>query len=200
MTGYPPVVDEIINRLSRLPGIGRRSAERLALFLLEADPKEVDALAAVLARLRKDVRNCQRCRNAASGELCPICSSQKRDRTKICVVEMPHDVAHIEEAGAYDGLYHVLLGRLSPEEGKGPEELGLGKLIERVMNDGVQEVIIATNPTAAGDATADYIAGMLKGRGIRVTRPGRGLPAGSEIEYLRREALMDAFHKREVLE
>jgi len=199
MTGYPPVVDEIIERLARLPGLGRRSAERLALYLLEADTSEVEALASALSRLRKEVHHCSKCRNAATEELCTVCSSSKRDKTRICVVEMPHDVSRIEDTGVYNGLYHVLLGRLSPEDGKGPEELGLEQLLDRIEKDGVAEVVIATNPNVAGDATADYIAGILRGRGVTVTRPARGLPAGSEIEFLRREALSDALRNREVL-
>ena len=200
MTGYPPVVDEIIERLARLPGLGRRSAERLALYLLEADSAEVEALANALGRLRKEVHHCSKCRNVATEDLCTVCSSAKRDKTRICIVEMPHDVSRIEDTGAYNGLYHVLSGHLSPEEGKGPEELGLGQLLDRIEKDGVTEVVIATNPNVAGDATADYIAGMLRGRGVSVTRPARGLPAGSEIEFLRREALSDALRNREVLE
>ncbi|MBN1808559.1 MAG: recombination protein RecR [Planctomycetes bacterium] len=190
----------MINRLARLPGLGRRSAERIALFLLESSAADVEALSTTLGRLRSEVRHCSVCRNISTAEICEVCSSTHRDRTRVCVVEMPHDVSRIEESEAYNGLYHVLLGRLSPELGKGPDDLGLDRLLQRISSDGVAEVIIATNPNVAGDATADYIAGILKGRGVNVTRPGRGLPAGSQIEFLRREALLDAFRNREALE
>ena len=166
---------------------------------LEADAADVEALAAAFGRLRKDVRHCPVCRNVAEGELCSVCASSRRDRTRICVVEMPHDVSRIEETGAFNGVYHVLLGRLSPDRGTGPDELGLAALLERVEKEGVQEVVIATNPNVAGDATADYISGLLRGRGVKVTRPARGLPAGSELQFLRPEALSDAMRHREAL-
>jgi len=200
MTGYPSIIGEIIERLARLPGLGRRSAERIALFFLEADPSEVEALASAIARLRREVRHCSKCRNIATTDLCEICASPKRDKKRICVVEMPHDVSRIEDSEAYRGLYHVLLGKLSPDTGQSPEDLGINELLERIKQDGVEEVILATNPNMAGDATADYLTGILRAHGVKITRPARGLPAGSEIEFLRREALMDAFRNREVME
>ncbi len=176
-------LDRLINSFARLPGIGRKSASRIAYWLLETDRTFVDSLSADLGQIRDHVVRCKECGNYAESPLCDVCSSPVRDRSVMCVVEQSKDVATIESTGEFHGLYHVLHGVLSPLDGVGPEELGLGKMKARIASDGVSEVIVATNPTLEGDSTALYIVRMLSEAGVSVSRIASGLPVGGDMEY-----------------
>jgi recombination protein RecR len=196
MDAYTPSMERLIEALGELPGIGRRTAERLAFHLLTTDRAEVDALAEALRDLRTKVTRCQECGALAEGEQCPICANPRRDRSRLCVVEKPKDVIHIEATGGYNGLYHVLGGLLAPMEGEGPEKLDLERLRKRAAGGEVQEVILALSPTAEGDGTALYVAEQLQGTGVRVTRIARGLATGSSLDYANQGMLADALRGR----
>jgi recombination protein RecR len=186
----------LTQELSRLPGIGPKTAERLTHHVLAADRREVLALADALRAVKDDVRLCKLCHNLAEGELCRICGDARRDATVICVVEQARDVSALEKAGTYRGVYHVLGGRLAPLENIGPEQLHLNDLLHRVTNGGVQEIIMATNPTLEGDGTALYVSNLLAGTGVRITRLARGLPSGSVLEFANSQMLADALDGR----
>lgn len=181
---YPSAVQDLIASLGRLPGVGRKTAERLALHLVRAPAEEARGLARALARVKQEVRACSLCRNLADRDPCAICSDPQRDRGLVCVVESPADLAAMESAGAFKGLYHVLSGALDPLEGVGPGGVGLERLLERVRRDRVREVIIACNPTTEGEATADLIARALEPGGAVVTRLGYGIPVGGDLKYM----------------
>lgn len=181
---YPKALRELIEALARLPGLGRRSAERLALHLVRAPAEQSRELARALARLRDEVHACSQCFNLADRDPCPICADPDRDRGLIAVVETAADLMALEKAGAYRGLYHVLAGTLSPSEGLGPRQLTLERLRARARAGGVREVVIATNPTSEGEATADLVARSLEGLGVAVTRLGYGLPVGGDLKYM----------------
>jgi recombination protein RecR len=189
-------ITRLTQELGKLPGIGPKTAERLTHFLLAADRKQVLDLADALRGIKESVHPCRQCFNLTEGELCDLCSDPRRDPSVICVVEQPRDLAALERAGTYRGLYHVLQGRLAPLENIGPEHLTVDRLLERVRAGGVQEVIMATNPTLEGDGTALYISNMLAGSGVRVTRLARGLPSGSVLEFANSQMLMDALEGR----
>lgn len=180
---YPPAVRNLIAALSRLPGVGVKTAERLALHLVRAPAGEVQALARAVAGVGA-VKTCSVCRNLTERDPCPICADPARDRFLLCVVESPADLAALEAAGSYKGLYHVLAGALDPLEGVGPEELVLGPLLARIKKGGVREVIIATNPTVEGEATADLLAKSLAASGAAITRLGYGVPVGGDLKYM----------------
>jgi recombination protein RecR len=186
----------LIGELGKLPGIGPKTAERLTHHLLAADGREVLALADALRAIKENVHPCRQCFNLTEGELCNLCSDGRRDGTVICVVEQVRDLAALERAGMYRGLYHVLQGRLAPLENIGPEQLTIEALLQRVRQGGVQEVIMATNPTLEGDGTALYISNLLAGTGIRITRLARGLPSGSVLEFANSQMLTDALEGR----
>jgi recombination protein RecR len=190
-------VATLIDRLSRLPGIGRKSAERLAYHLLRVHQTEALQLADAIRDVRENVRYCRQCFNLAEQELCAICRDPKRDASQLCIVEQPRDVMALEQAGVYRGLYHVLLGRIAPLEGVGPEQLTLEQLAERVRAGGVHEVIMATNPTVEGDGTALYISNVLQEFPVSVTRLARGITTGSILEYTNKEILADALSGRQ---
>lgn len=175
-------VEVAIAALTKLPGIGRKSAQRLVFFLLKVPRAEVDALAAALIALKEKVRSCSRCYNITENDLCPICTNPQRERRLICVVEEANDVMALEKTGEYHGLYHVLGGALSPLDGIGPDNLKVRELVARLQS-GVDEVILATNPTAEGEATAIYLANLLRPFGPRLTRIARGIPVGGDLEY-----------------
>jgi recombination protein RecR len=177
-----PAVDSVTKELAKLPGIGPRMAQRLTLALLKRDKAEVHTLIAALTRLANEVKRCTTCGNYAETDPCPICKGATRDHTMICVVEQPQDMLAIERTGKYKGLYHILGAALSPIDGIGPEEIGTTKLLNR-LREGVQEVILATNPTIEGDATAHYLQELIKPLQIKVSRLARGLPSGSDLEY-----------------
>jgi recombination protein RecR len=180
---YEGPIQELIDELARLPGIGPKSAQRLAFHLVKAPEDEARRLAAAIQRAKELMRFCEECGNVAEGERCRICRDAGRDVTMICVVEEPKDVAAIEKAGVIKGRYHVLGGAISPLDGIGPEDLRVQELLDRVQRDGVEEVILATNPNLEGNATAMYVAALLKPAGIKVTRLASGLPVGGDLEY-----------------
>jgi recombination protein RecR len=179
----PPPILRLVTALRRLPGIGEKSATRLAFHLLSAPDAHVHELADAILRLKKEIVLCAQCFDLADASPCAICRDARRDASQICVVEEPADLAAIEAAGGHGGLYHVLGGTLSPIDGIGPDELRVAELEARVRAGGVNEVILATNPTAEGDATAHYLAERLRAPGVRVTRIAYGMPLGGDLEY-----------------
>ncbi|MDX2118717.1 MAG: recombination mediator RecR [Planctomycetota bacterium] len=204
---YPGAVDRLIAELARLPGVGRKSAERLAFFLLKSRDEDALALAEAITAVKKSVRHCTICSNLSDGPTCLVCGDPERDRRTVLVVEQPKDLIALEDTGMYRGLYHVLLGRLSPLDGVGPEELTISDLIRRVDDPGknpggvrVEEVILGLNPTVEGDGTALYLMEQIKSRGMRVTRLARGLPSGSQLEYVNKAVLADAIEGRRSME
>ena len=197
----PEPIQRLIDALSRLPGIGPKTASRLTFHLLRADGGLSAELATALADLRAGTATCQLCFNitTAGQELCPICASAERDRATICVVEEPLDVLALERTGGYSGLYHVLGGALSPIEGIGPDDLKVADLLNRVRTGGVQEIILATNPSMEGDATAMYLQQQLAPLGPRLSRLARGLPMGGDLEYADQSTLLRALAGRQSL-
>ena len=177
-----PAVDNLVAQLSRLPGVGQRTAQRLAFHLLSAPKQEALALATAIEEVKERVRFCSECGNLTEEELCSICIDARRDRTVVCVVEQPVDVISIERTHEYRGLYHVLGGSLSPLDGVEPEHLRIDELVRRVGAGGIGEVVLATNPNMTGEATAAYVADRLRDR-VRVTRLASGLPVGGDLEY-----------------
>jgi len=177
-------LQSLIEALRRLPGVGVRSASRMAFHMLQHDREGARLLARALEQAATNVRHCRDCHTFTEDEVCATCRNPQRDRSKLCVVETPADQAALERTQAFRGLYFVLMGKLSPLDGIGPKEIGLGKLMERAADGEVQEVILATNFTAEGEATAHVLAEALKQRGLKVTRLARGVPAGSELEYV----------------
>jgi len=180
----PGALEALIEGLRRLPGVGVKSASRMAFHLLQHDRAGAQLLAQALEHAATQVRHCSRCHTFTESDVCATCQDPQRDATKLCVVETPADQAAVERTAAYRGLYFVLMGKLSPLDGVGPKDIGLAKLFERATDGIVQEVILATNFTAEGEATAHVIGEALKSRGLRVTRLARGVPAGSELEYV----------------
>jgi recombination protein RecR len=177
-----PSVENLVAQLTRLPGIGSRTAQRLVFHLLQVSTKEANALADAIREVKERVRFCNECGNLTEEEVCAICLDGRRDRTMICVVEQPVDLLSLERTAEYRGLYHVLGGALSPLDGVEPEHLRIDELMRRVDRNGVQEVVLATNPNMTGEATAAYLADRLRGR-VRVTRLASGLPVGGDLEY-----------------
>jgi recombination protein RecR len=196
---YEGPIQDLIDELSRLPGIGPKSAQRLAFHLVKTDPREARRLAEVIVLAKERVSFCRECGNVAEGELCRICRDAGRDHTMICVVEEPKDVASVEKAGVIKGRYHVLGGAISPLDGVGPDDLRVRELLERVERDGVTEVILATNPNLEGNATAMYVAALLKPSGVKVTRLASGLPVGGDLEYADEVTLGQALEGRREL-
>ena len=179
-----PTLDALIDALRRLPGVGQKSAQRMAFHLLQHDREGAARIAASLQSAVTNIRHCERCHTFTESPVCGTCLDTSRDARQLCVVETPADQAALERTGSYRGLYFVLMGRLSPLDGIGARAIGLQELLERVADDDVREVILATNFTAEGEATAHVIAEALKARGLQVTRLARGVPAGSELEYV----------------
>jgi recombination protein RecR len=177
-----PSVDNLVAQLTRLPGVGTRTAQRLAFHLLRVPKDEALALASSIEEVKERVRFCRECGNLTEEETCPICLDARRDRSMICVVEQPADLVSVERTAEYRGLYHVLGGALSPLDGVEPEHLRIDELVRRVERDGVEEVVLATNPNMTGEATAAYLADRLRGR-AKVTRLASGLPVGGDLEY-----------------
>ena len=190
------VIPRLLEELTKLPGIGPKSAERIADFLLAGDRDHARSLADALWAVAEKVRPCRECFNLTDRELCPVCSDPRRDAGLLCVVEAPRDVTSFERAGTFKGLYHVLGGRLAPLDGVGPERLTLAVLVERVRRGGVREVILATSPTLEGDGTALFASNLLAGTGVTVTRLARGLPSGSSLELANAQMLADALEGR----
>jgi len=190
-------VTHLVEQFERLPGIGRKSAERLAYHVLRVGKAEALALADAIREVKENVRHCRICYHLAEDELCSICRDPQRDPTKLCVVEQSRDLLQLEQAGVYKGRYHVLLGRIAPLEGIGPEHLTMDALVQRVRQGEVREVIMATNPTVEGDGTALYISNLLADLGVEVTRLARGITTGSVLEFTSKEILADALSGRQ---
>lgn len=186
----------VIQEFGRLPGIGPKTAERLAHHLLVAEKSQALALAEAIRALKENIHLCRECFNVAEGERCAVCADARRDVTTICVVEQTRDLMALEKTGMYRGVYHVLGGRLAPLENIGPEQLTVDHLLRRVQKGGVQEIIMATNPTLEGDGTALYISSLLGPTGVKITRLARGLPSGSQMEFANKEMLADALEGR----
>ena len=189
-------IQDLIDELARLPGIGPKSAQRLAFYVVKAPPQDAHRLAEALVAAKERVRFCRECFGVSEGDLCRICRDPGRDTSVICVVEESKDQAVIEKAGVVKGRYHVLGGAISPLEGIGPDDLRVQELLDRVGKDGVQEVILATNPNLEGNATAMYVAGLLKPLGVHVTRLASGLPVGGDLEYADEVTLGQALEGR----
>ncbi len=199
-TGYTETVNKLIEELARLPGIGSKTAERLAFHILKSKPAEALALAQAISDVKTKIKQCKICYNFAETENCPICSDTRRDKSRICVVEQPKDVIVLEKTGQCKWVYHVLGGHIAPLDGIEPADLTIDKLVERVKAGGVQEIIMATNPNMAGDGTALYISSLVKGTGVKITRLARGLATGSTLEYANSRMLSDAIISRQPLE
>ncbi|MDD4909620.1 MAG: recombination mediator RecR [Candidatus Omnitrophica bacterium] len=183
MAGYPELVEGLIEQLNKFPGIGRRSAERIVYYILRSPTSELKKLVNAIIKAKEGIRLCRICNGFAAGEVCSICGDEKRDKGTICVVEEPKDVNAVERAGGYTGHYHVLLGSIAPLEGRGPEDLKVNELIQRIKQNGVKEIILATDSDTEGEATALYLARQIRPFGASITRIGIGLPMGSNLEY-----------------
>lgn len=192
----PPALEQLIDSLRCLPGVGPKSAQRMAYYLLQRDRKGANGLAIALDNALQVVDHCKLCNTFSEQPICPLCAADNRDKNLLCVVEMPTDLLMLENTRAYSGLYFVLMGRLSPLDGIGPKEIHLDKLIKRAQDGIVQEVILATNYTVEGDATAHYISELLRARGIKISRIARGMPMGGEIEYVDSGTLAQAMMER----
>ena len=192
-----PLVNKLIEALRCLPGVGPKSAQRMAYHLLEREREAAEHLSEVLVKAVKEVGHCQQCRSLSEQTVCDLCASHNRDRSVLCIVESPADVQVLEQSTDYKGLYFVLMGHLSPLDGIGPEEIGLDLLAKRLNEGEVKEVILATNFTVEGEATAHYISEMVNSRGITATRIAHGVPVGGELEYVNSSTLSRAFSSRQ---
>ena len=189
-------IEDLAEKFSKLPGIGRKTAHRLALYILKIPREEVVSLAKALVNVKDKVRSCSQCSNITEVDTCPVCSNTKRERDLICVVEDPSDVLAVERTNDYHGLYHVLGGALSPLDGIGPEELKIKELLQRISQNNIAEIILALNPNVEGEATILYLSKLLKPLGIRLTRIARGLPVGSDLEFADEATLSRALEGR----
>jgi recombination protein RecR len=198
MAGEPATgpLQRLMDELKRLPGVGARSAERIAFHILKAERQEALALADAIIATKERLRPCARCFNLAEGELCHICADPRRDQSQIVVVEQPKDLLSLDSTGLITGVYHVLMGHIAPLDDIGPEDLTIGALVQRVKAGGIKEVILATNPTLEGDATALHITNLLADTGVTITRLARGIAPGSQIEFANRAMLQEAFRGR----
>lgn len=196
MNFYGDPITRLIEKFASLPGIGRKSAQRLAFYVIGMEEKDVQELADAILSAKKDVKYCSVCCNLTDGDICPVCSSAKRDKKTIMVVENPRDLAAYERTKEYNGVYHVLHGAISPMSGITPSDIKLKELLERIQNDTPQEIILATNPTVEGEATAMYISKLIKPLGIKVTRIANGVPVGGDLEYVDQVTLARALEGR----
>ncbi|RTZ60690.1 MAG: recombination protein RecR [Gammaproteobacteria bacterium] len=192
-------LERLKKALCALPGVGPKTAQRMAFHLVGRDREGARALSEAITGALQSIRRCKRCNNFSETELCPVCSSPKRNAAQLCVVETQADLESIEMSKAFSGTYFVLMGHLSPLDGIGPEELGLDRLQRLLDEEDIEEVVMATNPTVEGDATADFIAQLVRQHGIRVTQLARGVPVGGELEYVDRNTLAGAFRGRKDL-
>ena len=199
MASHTQVIQNLMNQFARLPGIGMRSAERIAFHLLKQRPEEAMKLAEAIRDVKTRIKHCSTCFNLTERDPCDICSNASRDHSVVCVVEQPKDLLALESTGLYRGVYHVLLGRIAPLEGVGPEDVTLDALMNRLAGGEIREVIMGTNPNLEGDGTALHIQSMIGGRfpNVQITRLARGLPAGSNIEFANRNILADAISGRQ---
>ena len=197
---YPATIEKLIQELVKLPGIGRRSAERVVFHFLNSPSKEdISLLAQRLLELKERVRLCQRCHNLSEQDECTICMNETRNKSILCVVERPNDVTSIEKTGTFNGVYHVLLGSIAPLDGKGPAELKIDSLMQRIKNEHIEEVIIATDSDTEGETTALYLSKLIKPLDVRLSRIGLGLPVGSNLEYADSATLSKALESRRAL-
>lgn len=196
MANYTDSIEKLIEKLTRLPGIGRRSAERIIGYILNVPVEEAKALAIAIVKVKESVKFCRICHNLSEQELCRICQDSSRKKDLLCIVENPSDIAAIEKAGSFRGVYHVLMGSISPLEGKGPQDLKIDTLLKRLKENNVKEVIIATDADTEGETTALYLAKILKPSGIKLTRIGVGIPMGSNLEYSDSSTLSKALESR----
>ena len=197
---YSPLLIGLIDALRCMPGIGRKSAQRIAFHLLERDRDGAAAMSSAIANAMQGIGHCSRCRMFSEHDLCSICSASGRDASQLCIVESPADVMAVEDATGYRGMYFVLMGHLSPLDGIGPEELGLSALEQRVQTEAINEVIIATNPTVEGDATAHFLADMAARHDVPASRIAHGIPLGGELEYVDGGTLSHAFYGRRAVD
>ena len=197
---YPKLIENLIEKLTKLPGIGRRSAERIVYWMLSQDAQDVKALADSIQQLKEGLRFCKQCNHLSEQELCLVCADSNRDRNIICIVESPKDLLAIERTGSYRGIYYVLLGNISPSEGRGPDDLNIGKLMGRIKDEGIAEIVIATDPDAEGEMTALYLAKELKNLGARISRIGLGIPVGSAVEYVDMSTLTMSMNSRRLVD
>ena len=200
MKSYPESMLNLMRELGRMPGIGQKSAERLAHYVLALPHDEAMQLATAIRNVKQNVNHCSICCNIGETDPCHICADHRRDHKKICVVEQPKDLFAIEKAGFYEGVYHVLFGHIDPLENVDPEDINIDKLVDRARNNGIQEVIIATNPNLEGDVTAMYILEQLEPLGVKVTQLARGVPSGSYLEYANSAVIADAIHGRKSIQ
>lgn len=196
MSAYPPLLTDLIRRLSKLPGLGEKSASRIVMFLLQCPREDAEKLAQGIRELRERVRTCSRCFHFTDGELCTICADPGRDTGELCVVEGTADLLALEQSGAFKGRYHVLQGVLAPLDGIGPEDIRIRELLQRLDTEPVKEVIIATNPSNEGEATAHYLLQLLKDRPLKVSRIAYGIPMGGDLKYTDRITLERAMKGR----
>jgi len=194
---YSASVTRLIDEFAKLPGIGKKSAERLAYHILRIPESEALCLASAISDVKQNVHHCAICYNLAEGEECEICRDPRRDPSLLCVVEQPRDLLALEQAGVYRGRYHVLLGRIAPLEGIGPDQLTIDALVKRVRAGGIREIIMATNPTLEGDGTALHISNLLADQPVQITRLARGITTGSVLEFANKEILADAMTGRQ---
>ena len=196
MANYTDSIEKLIDRLIKLPGIGRRSAERIIGYILEVSPDEIKNLSEAILKVKDNVRFCRICHNLSEQEECSICRDARRNRSVLCVVERPNDITSLEKSGAFNGVYHVLMGAIAPLEGRGPSDLKIDTLINRIKQDKIQEVIIATDSDTEGEITALYLTKLIKPLGVNLTRIGLGLPVGSNLEYADSATLSKALESR----
>jgi recombination protein RecR len=196
---YPKLIENLIEQLVKLPGVGRRSAERMVYWFLKQSNEDVKAFANSVVQLKEGLRFCRRCNNLSEADLCLVCSDANRDPKTICVVESPKDLLAIERTGTFKGIYYVLLGVISPAEGRGPEDLNIQKLLMRVREEGITEVVIATDPDTEGEMTALHLTKELKSTGAKVSRIGLGIPVGSSVEFADLSTLSMSLSSRRML-
>ncbi len=193
---YPKLIENLLEQLSKLPGVGRRSGERMVFWMLGQNIDDIKILAQSIVQLKEGLHFCKLCNHLTESELCSICTDSNRDRKTICVVESPKDLLAIERTGSFRGIYYVLLGNISPAEGRGPEDLNLPKFINRIKQEAIEEVVIATDPDTEGEMTALYIGKELKPTGVKVSRIGLGIPVGSAVEYVDLSTLTMSLNSR----
>lgn len=199
MNHYPVSIQNLIRNLATLPGIGEKTAERLAMHILKRPAGEIRKLAASMVDIKEKLRLCENCFALSDSKLCRICSDQTRDISVICVVEQPADMASIEKSGAFKGVYHILGGALSPMDGIGPDDIRIRELVERIKNPAIKEIVLATATNVEGESTASYIAGLLENRSLTITRIASGVPMGGDLKYVDQVTLKRAMETRRIL-
>lgn len=196
MSAYTESIEKLIEKLIKLPGIGRRSAERIVGYILDASGEEIKGLSEAICKTKENIRLCRVCHNLSEQEFCKICQDSRRQKDTVCIVEKPSDVTAIEKAGGFSGVYHVLLGSISPLEGKGPSDLKIDSLMQRIKQNNIKEVIIATDTDTEGETTALYLTKLIKPTGVKLSRIGMGIPMGSNLEYADTSTLSKALESR----